>query len=526
MEIHLVVIQTPGYIHSLGFLDSARFLRHQFRRLGYDATIGKNRPRRGAVNILFGAHLGIPESWEHEFICVIFNQEQLGAGGAAVPPAYIQLLRRTHVLDYDSANIPAYADGVEQPDHRFVGIAPLLYAPYLDTSPVRLGLEDRPIDLLFIGSMNQARQRVISRIESCGLEVSSFDHPMYGPERDHYIAQSKAVLNIPFYESTRFEQTRVFNALSIGTPVVSLRRPGLIVDPAFESAVHWFEDSDLERYFSLQFNSEGWFKLSGEQLGRWRENDGLSVYRALARNLNQLVLPSASLFDRDVTVGEECSESKSEVKVIRRLNLSPERGYRPEWVNASIVDANISRDIALDLNSLNSPTEQILISESGVHYVLRQGEINEVYLYCRHGCLPSPLQMSWIRNLLSPQGSLVLELSILALLDIDQRPNVAFTLSAGQVRLLQEEVARIDFNQTILALHSCELTKEAGICSDKVWLGRFVFCRRYRTPRETVVARMIRDDFFGLPEDVMKSQPIPNVNGVTGETKTSTKMAV
>lgn len=505
MEVHLVIIQPPGYIHSLGFLDSARFLRHQFRRLGYDATIGKNCPRRGAVNILFGAHLGIPESWEHEFTCVIFNQEQLGEGGAAVPPAYIQLLRRAHVLDYDSANIPAYADGVGQPCHRFMGIAPLLYAPYLDTSPVRLDLEDRPIDLLFIGSMNESRAQVISRIESCGLEVSSFDHPMYGPERDHYIAQSKAVLNIPFYESTRFEQTRVFNSLSIGTPVVSLRRPGLIVDAAFESAVHWFEDSDLQRYFSLEFDGEEWFNLSREQLSRWRENDGLSVYHALARNLNQLVMSSVSVSDRDVAVGEECGGIKSEVKVIKRLNLSPERGYRVEWVNASSVDADVSRDVALDLNSLNLSTEKILDSKSGAGYVLRPGEINEVYLYCRCDYLPSPIHMSWISNLLSPQGSLVLELSIVALLDVDQRPNLAFALCEGQVRLLQEEVARIDSNETILELHSCELTMEAAICSDKIWLGRFIFRKRHRTPRETVVTRMIRDDFFRLPEDVITS---------------------
>ena len=163
MHIHLVIIQPAGYIHSLGFLDSARFLRYQFRRLGYETTIGKNRARSGAINIVFGAHLGFPESWERDYTYVIFNQEQLGTGGAALPPAYMELLRRSHVLDYDVENIPSYGEeGVRSGLLR--AVAPLLYAPYLHNAKGALELEDRPIDLLFIGSMNHARQQIISRV--------------------------------------------------------------------------------------------------------------------------------------------------------------------------------------------------------------------------------------------------------------------------------------------------------------------------------------------------------------------------
>ena len=31
--IHLAIIQPAGYVHSLGFLDQARYFRHQFRYL-------------------------------------------------------------------------------------------------------------------------------------------------------------------------------------------------------------------------------------------------------------------------------------------------------------------------------------------------------------------------------------------------------------------------------------------------------------------------------------------------------------
>ena len=66
-HIHLCIIQPSGYIHSLGFLDQARFVRHQFRQLGAEVTIGKNRLREDAVNIIFGAHLGFPTQLKQRF---------------------------------------------------------------------------------------------------------------------------------------------------------------------------------------------------------------------------------------------------------------------------------------------------------------------------------------------------------------------------------------------------------------------------------------------------------------------------
>jgi len=501
MKIHLVIIQPAGYIHSLGFLDSARFLRYQFRRLGYEATIGKNRALPDAINIVFGAHLGFPESWERDCTCVIFNQEQLGAGGAALPPAYMELLRRSHVLDYDAANMPAYGDEGEK-SGLLRAVAPLLCAPYLHNANGAMELEDRPIDLLFIGSMNQARQQLISRIESCGVAVSHFDHPMYGPERDHYVSQSKAVLNIPFYESTRFEQTRVFNSLSVGTPVVSLRRPNLIVDQAFERAVHWFEDEGLENFFALKFNTDEWFRLSREYLTHWRVNDGYSSYQALAQKLIQLAKHTAMAFGHCGADKIESITLESKPRVITRLNLSPERGYRPEWVNAGAVDSGSFKDIILDLDSLKSSTQIIFGSDPGVRYALIKGELTKVYLFCHHGGLPSPSRLMAILDFLAPQGSLIMDVSLGVFPSMDQRPNLAFAMSEGQVRLLLDEILRLDCRDNKLALSSCELTNNSvAIDFGEVWLGRFTLTNSSRTPRERVLARMVRDDFSGLPED-------------------------
>src|SRR2546427_705882 len=124
--VHIAIMQPAGYVHSLAFVDTARYARWQFRRMGAEVTLGKNRLR-----------------------------------------------------------------------------------------------EDRPIDLLFFGSMNPRRRAFIDRVESHGLQVSMFDHAIYDAERDHFIRQAKAVINCHFYESSRFEQVRAFHCLSLGTPVIS-----------------------------------------------------------------------------------------------------------------------------------------------------------------------------------------------------------------------------------------------------------------------------------------------------------------
>jgi len=57
-NIHLCIQQPLGYVHSLGLLDQARYFRYQFRRLGAEVSLAKNRLRHDAVNLVFGAHLG------------------------------------------------------------------------------------------------------------------------------------------------------------------------------------------------------------------------------------------------------------------------------------------------------------------------------------------------------------------------------------------------------------------------------------------------------------------------------------
>src|SRR5690348_5015246 len=138
-KFHLCIQQPVGYVHSLGFLDQARYFRWQFRRLGAEVTLAKNRLRHDAVNFVFGAHLGFDGTQRQRHACIFVNLEQLGDGGAKVQPAYEQLLASSAVVDYDAYNRAAYAKDVDD-----VPVVPILHAPYLKPAEA-LPLEERPI---------------------------------------------------------------------------------------------------------------------------------------------------------------------------------------------------------------------------------------------------------------------------------------------------------------------------------------------------------------------------------------------
>ena len=235
-SVNLTIVQPTGYVHSLGFLDQARFFRHQFRRMGAEVTISKNRLREDAVNFVFGAHLGFPAELRRRHACVFVNLEQLGDGGAAVRPEYLALLHGGAVVDYDASNVVAYAS-----DPADVPVVPFLHAPYLDDGQAA-PLEERPIELLFFGSMNPRRQAFVQRVEACGVQVSFLDQPLYGAERDLFVRQARAVLNCHFYGTSRFEQARAFQCLSLGTPVISERTPHTRAPAAFDDAVFWIDE--------------------------------------------------------------------------------------------------------------------------------------------------------------------------------------------------------------------------------------------------------------------------------------------
>lgn len=350
-HINLCIIQPPGYIHGLGFLDPALYYQHQFRRLGAEVSLTKNRLKHNAVNFVFGAHSGFDPAWAERYCCIFVNLEQVGHGGAQLTPAYQALLQNAPVVDFDPDNVASYArDGEDVP------VAPFGHAPYLSSE--LLPLHERPIDLLFIGTMNPRRQEMIRRIEAAGTPVTLLDGPVYGPERDALVRQAKAVFNCHFYETSRFEQVRAFQCLSLGTPMITELGPNTRPPEAFAPCVTWLRDEDLSDFFGHTFHTEAHQAQMIDQLFAFTQVDPLQAYA-------DLLVYARKVFNQRVAT---LPLSRQRVE---RLHIGSGKDYQAGWFNVDILPRSVP-DAILDLSQaqqwpleLDSPIQGPVRLEAG-----------------------------------------------------------------------------------------------------------------------------------------------------------------
>lgn len=481
--VHLTILQPLGYVHSLGFLDQARYFRWQFRRLGTEVTISKNRLRADALNFVFGAHLGLDPGWARRYNCILENLEQLGEGGALVRPDYLKLLRHSAVVDYDLANVAAYAqDPAEVPLVRF------LFAPYLDDEQV-LPLEERPIDLLFFGSLNPRRRAWLDRVEASGLQVTRFDQPVYGAERDHFVRQSKAVLNCHFYDSSRFEQARAFQCLSLGTPVVSERRPATHAPAAFEDAIFWVDDADVPGFFGDRFGQPAFYQAARERLDRFRACDPLEDYADL--------LAFGVGYVRASTQTRSTAPWQPE-----RINLGSGKDYKPGWLNIDVLD-RAEPDLVLDLGQpITLPIETT--GARGHRIRLEPGSVRHVYANNVLEHVPDlPRLMGNLLALLQDGGELQIEVPYEHAPTAWQDPTHLRALNENSWRYYTDWFWYLGWFE-----HRFELAQFAWLDAtlkpcDKAAAAFMAVSLRKRatTLHERTTARVMRPDFGGLDPD-------------------------
>lgn len=484
--IHIVVMQPEGYLHSLGFLDQARYVRYQLRRLGVQVSLGKNRLREDAVNIVFGAHLGFADAWKQRHACVFVNLEQLGEGGAQLSPEYLRLLRQSAVVDYDPANIAAY--GAAPAD---VPLLPFWHAPYLaDTPP--LPHAERPIDLLFFGSMNQRRRVFIDRIEACGVQVARFDQPIYGPERDQFIRQAKAVLNCHFYTSSRFEQVRVSHCLSLGTPVISERLPATRPPAAFEDAVCWLRDDEIKSFFSDRFATPAFEADAAKQLAAFARHDPIEAYADLVG------------FAAGFQVGHRRS-APTEPWRPRQMNLGSGRDYLPGWLNVDVI-ARAEPDLLLDLGGeLSLPLQATTCFGAPVEIGAASLQFIQASNVLEH--VPDlPALMGNLLELLEPGGLLEVEVPYEKALTAWQDPTHVRAMNENSWRYYTDWFWYLGwFDYRFELVGGSWVDEQLQQCAKE---GAAFMRLRLRkiatTPQERNHARMVRADFGGIHDD-----PVP-----------------
>lgn len=481
-KIHLVIIQPLGYAHSLGFIDQARFFRYQFRRLGYEVTIGKNRPRFDAVNFIFGVHLLFDSGLLDRYKCVIVNLEQLGLGGAQVSEPYLNMLRSFPVVDYDYENTVVYSDE----ERGSVPIISFAHAPYLDRG--ENALVSRPVDILFFGSMNDRRKEMIEKVESSGFKVSFLDFGVYGPERDIHIGSAKAVFNCHFYDLARFEQARVFQCLSLGTPVIS-ECSGLSKPPAqFKESVFWVSSEDIARFFREYFNTPEFFSSAEEKLEGFKKVDVLDEF-------------SNALTCLEGVFSQKNGEG---FWVPTELHIGSGKDYMLGWLNVDILET-AQPDLLLDLSkNVEFPVRAVSPIVGSVE--LGGGQLDVIYA---NNVLEHVPDLSRLMEnclfLLKDGGKMVIEVPYEHAPTAWQDPTHVRALNENSWIYYTDWFWYLGwFENRFLLEHFAFLDAQLKECShDLAHFMQVRFVKIKTSVAEKMVARSMRPDFGGVPNDLV-----------------------
>lgn len=211
------LIQPGGYIHSLGLLEVCQLLAASFESLGWRAKLTVNQLEDQALNVVVGYHLLRPEDaalFAGRRV-VVYQLEQATQGEDWLTAERLGLLAAASaVWDYSPENIAALRrSGIGRVRELKLGFHPAL------RKIAQREESAKDVDVLFYGSMNQRRARVLDALSRRCRVKTLFG--VYGQERDRWIARSRIVLNIHHYASRIMEQVRLSYLLNNECFVIS-----------------------------------------------------------------------------------------------------------------------------------------------------------------------------------------------------------------------------------------------------------------------------------------------------------------
>lgn len=228
---HISLIAPDGFIHSAAFTELAEMLAQGLLQLGMTVTADINLIDPAARNIVLGAHLldaaslmKLPAS------TIIYNTEPLGLHGAKGLDKLPLAANRLEIWDYSLRNLAIWRSlGVSRQIHYL--------PPGYTRSLTRIeAAVEQDIDILFYGSLNPRRYRVLDALTQRGVKLGHL-FGVYGKERDAAIARAKLVLNLHFYEAGIFESVRVSYLLANSKAVVAEVNPDTEIEPWYLDAV-------------------------------------------------------------------------------------------------------------------------------------------------------------------------------------------------------------------------------------------------------------------------------------------------
>lgn len=221
MNLSVLIVTPPNYPHSEAFRELAETIHFGLLALGHSSRIVTQVEQICGKAVVLGSNLlsefqiALPED------AILYNLEQISATSPWLTGSLIELFRRHQVWDYHPRNIEILERlGVSGVRHVPVGYVPEL---------TRIPTEAEDTDVLFYGSVNPRRAKILDALAEEGLKIERL-FGVYGARRDQAIARARIVLNLHYYDAKLFEIVRISYLLSNRKFVISERG----ADPAEE----------------------------------------------------------------------------------------------------------------------------------------------------------------------------------------------------------------------------------------------------------------------------------------------------
>lgn len=253
MKINVCLLQPYGYIHSMALLEAAEYVHYKCLALGHQSELAINKYGKDNLNIIFGAHISPANTPAFPKNTVIFNTEQLPENSTWNNHAYKDMLLKNYIWDYSSVNLALI-------EHNNKTIIEFCYEKKLFRV---IPAQDKKIDLLFYGSLNDRRIQILKALEQKGVLVRVATN-LYGKERDDLLSQSHAVLNLHYYDSQIFQQIRCFYPLINNIPVISENYPHSSAPDIYSESIFTPESEDLVNYIYRLFANRERFILEAK----------------------------------------------------------------------------------------------------------------------------------------------------------------------------------------------------------------------------------------------------------------------
>lgn len=322
-DIAIVKINPAAYAHASALDEVIEGFAAGMHDLGCRIHPAVNELRPGMDNVVFGAHLLPPEQLAKlpESV-ILYNFEQVSAESAWMKKDYLDALASHRCWDYSQRNIEALKAMKPGANPRHV---PVGYADSLQRiEPAAV----QDIDVLFYGSVNERRRRVLDALKESGLHVVEL-FGVYGAERDQAIARAKVVLNMHYYDSRILEAVRLSYLMSNAKAVVSECAEDTEVYPHYRDGLALVSTDSLVEACQALVADEA----ARQQLEK-------SALKAVQEVRYRDTLQADDLFDRPpVAAGEAASGNGPAVATAlpRILNLGSGKDWRAEWLNADIL---------------------------------------------------------------------------------------------------------------------------------------------------------------------------------------------